>query len=70
MTVEESLVPVSVAQRLLARREGKPIARPTVLAMAGRGELTMHVVAGRFVITRDSINAHLERRGRDAAEGD
>lgn len=66
--VEQSLVSVSAARQLLAGANGRPVARATVLSRAARGELELHVICGRFAITRASIDTYLARRAAGREE--
>jgi hypothetical protein len=64
--VEETLVPVSLAQKALGRN-GRDMARATLLGIAARGDLVVRLVAGRYVVTADSIRAYQERCARAVA---
>lgn len=65
----EELIPVSAARRLLGEG-GRPVARQTVFALAARGEIDVRCIAGRFVVTGDSIRAYRARRGDDVPSRD
>lgn len=64
LSPSDELIPVARARFLLGRN-GKPIARPTVLSFGLRGDLDVREVAGRFVVTRASIDAFRIRFGID-----
>lgn len=61
----DAFVPIEVA-RALVGRDGKPVAKQTVFSLGVRQELDVRMIAGRFVVTRDSINAY--RRRNDMSE--
>lgn len=58
---EEDLVPLASARIQLARHGRRP-SKQRVLALGALGEIEVRLVAGRFVVTAESIRAHLARR--------
>lgn len=56
----EAMIPVADARHLLGE-DGKPIARQTVFALGARGEIDVHLIAGRYVVTSASIHAYQAR---------
>ena len=58
----ESFVSIE-STRALIGQSGRPAARQTVLASGLRGELDIRLVAGRFVVTLESIRAYRVRHG-------
>lgn len=57
---ESEFVPLSEA-RLLIRGSGRPPHRQTLLTLGLTGELDVRLIAGRFVVTRSSLDAYRER---------
>lgn len=56
-------IPVQIARGLVVPTGRSPIARETVLSLGVRGELDVRDIAGRFVVSRASIDAYRERHG-------
>lgn len=60
------VVPAARARALLGHA-GKPIARQTVFSLGVRREIEVQMIAGRFFVTRESIDAYRARHGLDAS---
>jgi hypothetical protein len=58
---EETFIPIAAARHELRSRDGRPIARATVLALGAKGELDVREICGRYVVTQSSIDTYRAR---------
>jgi len=58
----EELLPLRIAQPLIGR-PGRPAAKSTVLGLALQRVLDVRLIAGRYVVSRASINSYRAQRG-------
>lgn len=58
----ESLIPVETARRQILRK-GRPVSKSTVFSLGACRELDIRRVAGRYVVTAESLRRYKARNG-------